>query len=399
MSQPAANVADRPLAKRKKPLWKKLGVACASLIVFALVTEVAARVVSYFAYDRNAYYLMYGFVSWTNDAGEGHSVKLDGYEKFPANRILTTFGNTPQPARINNHGFRGADFEAAKPADVVRVIAMGESSTFGYEDSDTGTYPFLLEREFANDGVGGKRVEVLNCGMPHANSDNIRAMLEQELIGYEPDLLTLMCGYNDAQHPLAETAGAKFSRLANEYSAAYAGLRKTMEKAQLAQLDHKWSAYGENVTSEKVALQLALHERMTRNNLRAILMLARDRHVPIVLIRQTMTGYFEAEKRGQAPPERPTYAAETARVADKLAAKGALYGYEARLHIHRKLMDIVEEFAREFGVPLVDNAALVDADPARYLVTTVHLSEDANLRLARALAPVARAELEKTTAR
>jgi hypothetical protein len=129
---------------------------------------------------------------------------------------------------------------------------------------------------------------------------------------------------------------------------------------------------------------------MTRKNLRRILELAREHHVPIVLIRQTMTGYFEAERLGHPMEQRPTYAEETAQVADKLATKGALHGFEARVHIHRKLMAIVEELAAEYGVPLVDNTKLVDEDVAKYLVTSVHLSPDANARLANELEKVVR---------
>jgi lysophospholipase L1-like esterase len=358
-------------------------------VVFALLLEISARVVGYFANNCQVYYLFYGWKSWTNDAGEGHSEKFDGYYKFPPNKTLTAYGHTPTPVRINNHGFRGADFDAERTPGVKRVIAIGESSTFGYEDPDDGTYPYLLEVALNRGSEGERKVEVLNCGIPHVNSENIAALLEHEVLDYRPDVLTLMCGYNDAMYPLAETAGAKLSRLLDEYSAAYAGMRKLVNKVG-GSLENKWTSYAESMPAAKVAVQLALHEEMTRKNLRRILELAREHHVPIVLIRQTMTGYFEAERLGHPMEQRPTYAEETAQVADKLATKGALHGFEARVHIHRKLMAIVEELAAEYGVPLVDNTKLVDEDVAKYLVTSVHLSPDANARLANELEKVVR---------
>lgn len=382
-------------ARRKrapKPLWKKLTVAVGSIVAFVLLLEIAARVGGYCANNFNTYYLLYGWKSWTNDAGEGHSEKLDGYYKFPPNRTLTAFGQTPEPVRINNHGFRGADFETVKAPKTLRVIAIGESSTFGYEDPDNGTYPYLLEQEFAHDGTGDRRVEVLNCGIPHVNSSNIAAMVEHEIFDYQPDALTLMCGYNDAVYPMAETRGARISRLLNEYSAGYAAFRKVVNRLG-GSLESRWTAYSEDMDREKVDRQLALHEQMTEGNLRKILELARAHRVPIVLIRQTMTGYFEAEKHNLQPPQRPTYEAETTAVARKLETTGRIYGFEASVYIHLKLMAIVERLAREFGVPMIDNTKLVDEDVPRYLVTAVHLSPEANLRLAQKLRPVLRAIL------
>ena len=379
-TQPSSARAHRT----KKPLSKKLAVSLASIVVFALVLEVGARVVSYFAYGFNTYYLLYGYKSWTNDKGEGHSEKLKDYYKFPANAVLTAYGQTPEPVHINNHGFRGENFDTKKAPHTLRVIALGESSTFGYEDPDSGTYPYLLQQEFLHDATGDPKVEVLNCGIPHVNSFNIARMLEQEIFDYQPDALTLMCGYNDAVYPIAETFGARLSRQLDEYSAAYAGLRKVVNRMG-ASLENRWTPYSASMDRARVDKQLALHEQMTRTNVRKILDLARAHHVPIVLIRQTMTGYFEAQKHNLQPPVRPTYAQETTAVAVKLEVKGALYGFEAPVYIHFKLMAIVAQLAHEYQVPLIDNTVLADEDVPKYLVTAVHLSPEANLRLAKKL--------------
>jgi len=388
----ATNTSAPTAPRAKNPLWKKLSISLASLVVFALVLEVGARVVGYFTNHFNTYYLFYGWKSWTNDAGEGHSEKLDGYYKFPPNKVLTAYGETPEPVHINNHGFRGADFETVKAPKTLRVIALGESSTFGYEDPDNGTYPYLLEQEFLHDGTGDRRVEVLNCGIPHVNSGNIAAMLEKEIFDYQPDALTLMCGYNDAVYPIAETWNARLSRQLDEYSAAYAGLRKVVNKMG-ASLENRWTPYRASMDRAKVDKQLALHEQMTRTNLTKILELARAHHVPIVLIRQTMTAYFEAKKYNVAPPVRPTYAQETTAVAVKLEEKGLIYGFEAPVYIHFKLMGILAQLASAYQAPLIDNTVLADEDVPKYLVTAVHLSPAANLRLAQKLRERLRAML------
>jgi hypothetical protein len=60
---------------------------------------------------------------------------------------------------------------------------MGESSTFGYHNSDTGTYPFLLEQLFRQQPRFAN-VEVINAGFPYYNSGSIRSLLESELLKY-----------------------------------------------------------------------------------------------------------------------------------------------------------------------------------------------------------------------
>lgn len=376
--------------RRRAPLAKKLAISLASVFLAALALEIGARVVSYVAEGFNAYYLFYGFRSWTDEAGEGHSVKLAGYFKFPPSRTLMTYGRVPEPARINNHGFRGADFEAQKPPGVFRVVALGESSTFGYEDRDQGTYPFLLEQELARDASLPRRVEVLNCGIPHATSANLAAMFEAEIVGYAPDLVTWYAGYNDAVYPVAETRLQRVLRRLDEYSAAYAGVRKLVNKLGWSALQGRWSGYRESMDRAALDRQVALHEAMTRANLRRVLELARARGIGVILIQQTMTAWFEAEKRGLAPPRRTSYADEHRRIVEKLEREGRIHGFEARLYIHERLMQVVAELAREHGLPLLDNRPLVDEDPERFLVSSVHLSEAANERLAREIGRVVR---------
>src|SRR5262245_38053152 len=208
---PTSSPAPRLQLSRKK----KIVFSILVFAVFCVAAELGARVVSYFYYGRNPYYLFYGYRSWTNDDGAGHSHKLDGYFKFPANEVIE-YG-TPEPCRINNHGFRGADFEAVKPPGTFRVICLGASSTFGYLNSDRTTYPFLLG-QLLGEQVGERRVEVLNCGIPHFNTDNIAAALEHEILGYEPDLLTLYTCCADSYRPLAETTLQKLCRGLDEYS-------------------------------------------------------------------------------------------------------------------------------------------------------------------------------------
>ena len=371
-------------APRPKPTWKKrLLVALASLVATLVLFELVARVGAWLYYGRNPYYLFYGFVSWTDDSGEGHSEKLDGYFKFPPNQTIQH--GLPEPGRINNHGFRGPDFERAKPAGAFRVVCMGGSSTFGYTDRDEGTYPFLLQERF-DAHPAGLRVEVINAGIPHFNTDHLVAALESEVLDWSPDVITLYCAYNDATYPLAENGWQAATRKLDEYSAAFACLRKILNTSLGDVVFHQWSNYLPQMTRAALERQIELHRAMTRANLVRIAELAQARRVRIVVVRQPMTLWFTRVEHGLAQGPRPelTYEGEVEEVRARLEREGAITGWEAVLLVHRAVLEEVDAFATERALPVVDNVALIDAHPDG-LSTYVHLKEAANGRLAEAL--------------
>ncbi len=364
--------------------WKKrLVVALLSLVATLVFFEALARVGAWLYYGRNPYYLFYGFVSWTSDSGDGHSEKLDGYFKFPANQTIQH--GLPEPGRINNHGFRGADFAAVKPPGTFRIVCMGGSSTFGYHDSDHGTYPYLLQQRFEAAPLG-RPVEVINGGIPHFNTNHLVAMLRSEALDWAPDALTLYCAYNDAIYPLAENAWQAATRKVDEYSAAFACLRKILNKGLGDVVFNQWSAYLPQMDEAKLARQIELHRAMTRSNLEEIAHLAATKGARIVVVRQPITLWFWRQERGLVEGPRPaqTYEGEVAEVRARLAQSGAITGWESVLLVHRAVLEEVDAFAARYAFPVIDNVALVDAHPDAF-ASYVHLTEEANARLADAL--------------
>lgn len=384
---PSRTPAPAPARRRLLPWTVVRGLAIS--LGTLLVLELAARVGAYALNDFNPYYLLRGLRSWSDAEGRGHSDRRRGYDKFPPSR--TMLYGTPEPARINNHGFRGPDFEAEKPAGVLRVICLGGSSTFGYTNTDEETYPRLLEGLFAGRRPFEEQVEVLNAGIPHATSSNIRAMVEEELLGYDPDVFTFYSGYNDAVLPVAETRVQELSRKLDEVSALYAVIRKLVNEMQWAALEHRWTGYQPSMAREQVELQVSLHDERYRDNLTRVLDLAAEHGVEVVLVRQPMTMWYEAEKRGQQRAREP-YLAEHARIAAVLEESGGVQGFQSTMIVHRSLMEILERTAAERGLPLVDNVALLD-QRLEGLVSKVHLDGEANRRLAEALYEPVRAAL------
>ena len=375
--------------------WRKKVVFTAIVfLVFLLGSECIARVASYLAHDRNPYYLLYGFRSWTGDDGVGHSEKHDGYFKFPPDQVIR-YG-TPEPCRINNHGFRGADFAAEKPANTFRIMCLGASSTFGYLNTDDGTYPVVLAG-LLGPRLAGREIEVINAGIPHFTTDNILAALEQEVFDYEPDLVTIYTGCNDAVRPLAETGWQRSSRVLDEYSAAYAGIRKLVNRALGPILFSQWTGYLATMDQPSIERQLRLHEQRTRGNFERILELTAERGIEVVVIRQPITLWFDRVERGLARDSDPrtTYEEEHERIVTQLRDEGYVQGFEVPLLVHHRLQEIIEELARERDLAVVDNVALVAEVPTG-LGSRVHLTRQGNERLAGALHEAVRPIVERS---
>lgn len=101
--------------------------------------------------------------------------------------------------RFNSLGYRGDDIVLPKPADTLRVVCLGGSTTIGSNAGDNRhTFPALLEAMFAaTRPPGGKRVEVVNAGVFGYNSRHTRLRLKEELPALQPDVMVVMDGLND----------------------------------------------------------------------------------------------------------------------------------------------------------------------------------------------------------
>ncbi|MCM8791813.1 MAG: tetratricopeptide repeat protein [Candidatus Omnitrophica bacterium] len=81
---------------------------------------------------------------------------------------------------------------ALKQDSAFRILCLGESTTFGYEES----YPSQLE-EILNQRKPEVRFRVINLGRPGVDSNFILQHLEENLSKYNPHIVTVMMGIND----------------------------------------------------------------------------------------------------------------------------------------------------------------------------------------------------------
>jgi lysophospholipase L1-like esterase len=99
--------------------------------------------------------------------------------------------------RTNALGLRGGEVEVEKPVGRTRVIAVGDSCTFGSGAATPETYPALLERRL-REMRPDMRIEVVNAGVPGFSSFQALRWLETEGFALSPDVVLFATEVNDA---------------------------------------------------------------------------------------------------------------------------------------------------------------------------------------------------------
>jgi len=112
---------------------------------------------------------------------------------------------------INSLGFRGKEFKKEKEKGIFRIIALGDSCTFGVGAEGT-TYPEILEKKLNTSNI---KYQVINAGVPAYTSSQAFLYLRNELINYKPDLILVYIGWNNIwtyKNPGANTAHSPLVR-------------------------------------------------------------------------------------------------------------------------------------------------------------------------------------------
>lgn len=97
----------------------------------------------------------------------------------------------------DSQGLRAPIHPLAKPGGVLRIMAMGCSTTFGWGVDDDESWPARLEA-LLHDG-GYRSVEVINAGQPGYTSFQGRWLWETVAHRYQPDLVLLGFVVQDAR--------------------------------------------------------------------------------------------------------------------------------------------------------------------------------------------------------
>ena len=169
--------------------------------VVLLVTTAACLVVAELCYRT---YLRKSFAARTNEASSREGI----WVRTPHGRgcVYSVRGGHEHRSprwsfRTNDRGFRGRELTRTAPG-TRRVLALGDSFTFGWGVGEGKAWPHLLEGMLSS---SGQKAVVFNAGVPGYNTVQEACLLEELLGEADPDLVLLGYVVNDAepQHTVA----------------------------------------------------------------------------------------------------------------------------------------------------------------------------------------------------
>ncbi len=163
--------------RRPRGLLRNLALAVASVLLFFVLAEGLATLL----------------LGGDGLAPAGMTDAVVGF-RLRANHSYTEVGGAE--VTTNSQGFRDEDVPDPRPPAGLRIIALGDSSTFGYGVRREETYPALLEGALAG-RFPGRPIEILNAGTPGWSSGNGLAFLVSEGLSWKPDIVLVSFGYNE----------------------------------------------------------------------------------------------------------------------------------------------------------------------------------------------------------
>ncbi len=113
----------------------------------------------------------------------------DLFWRLRPNRTITSRFFEGKTYHINALGLRGR--EVSETTSGCRILALGNSCTFGWGVSLEETYTAQLETMLTG------RCEVINAGVPGYSSFQGRRFFQRHLVGLQPDIVLILFAWND----------------------------------------------------------------------------------------------------------------------------------------------------------------------------------------------------------
>jgi lysophospholipase L1-like esterase len=176
----------------------KLLALLVGVTLFLVVGEVAARVLHLDERDKQAMADAGGILAFTGL----HEISDDPEQLYglkPGARLELVSGSRIVTYAINSLGFRDVEFTETKPDGVFRILALGDSMTFGPGVDVEQTYPKVLER-LLNEGQEG-RYQVINAGASGYSAYEELVTWRNRGEALDPDLVIVGFCVNDVGDP------------------------------------------------------------------------------------------------------------------------------------------------------------------------------------------------------
>lgn len=152
-----------------KGLASRLGLAAGTFLLLVLMLEGGLSLAGYGNLER-------------------YDPDRDLYWKLtPSQNVVTKVGK--KPVRINSHGTRGEEFDAAKPENAFRVLSLGDSRAFGWGLAEDETYSKRLQELLRHAAGAGRLVEVINAGVNAWSYPQMLIYLQRDGLAFSPDVV------------------------------------------------------------------------------------------------------------------------------------------------------------------------------------------------------------------
>jgi lysophospholipase L1-like esterase len=154
--------------KRFKALCKNLALSSISLLLCFVLAEVTLKIAGYGkleVYDSDP------FIYWRLKPNQDCFTKV-----------------AHRPVHVNSQRTRGPEFSVPKPAGVIRILSLGDSTTFGWGLSDEETYSHQLEKKL-NERNQGRRFEVINAGCNAWSYPQLKSFFNHYGVEFQPDYI------------------------------------------------------------------------------------------------------------------------------------------------------------------------------------------------------------------
>ena len=355
--QDGATNQIQPGGGRRTLSWPKAIVFSILPILFLLlIGEGGLRVYSW--YFRTAY--------------ERYNASTGRLELVPNLQVKIPGGPS---IRINSKGFVGVEFADVKPAGSYRVFTLGDSCTFA-GDWDVSYSAFLGGMLNAD----GQRYEVINAGIEGYNSEYALGRIRDDILKYDPDLVTIYIGWNDlmkvSPSNMSSSGRVTWLGAALNHSYLYKGLSKVMFfqiRPMLMQPGLTGDESEYHVFDQFVP---ATYEE----NVSAMVALLRERNVRVLLLTRptVLTRNMSAEDLRAQHVFFPFFP--------------EAYSVPWLLSLHDAYNNSVRRLAERLQVPLVDLDEIFNQRNKRPLFwDTMHPSDEGHQVIAEVLAPRIRA--------
>ncbi len=181
-------------ADQRPRLRAKLGCSFAVLVGFLGAIEIVLRVAGYDPFGR-----------MFSDAPEASREGLElGLMRVVDGEDILVYDLNPgargyawqADIQVNAHGFRDRDFRPKEPG-TLRILALGDSATFGVKLPREVLWPAEIERALRKEG---RKVEVFNLGIVGYDVLEEVALLEKHVEGLSPDKVVVAYHPNDIGH-------------------------------------------------------------------------------------------------------------------------------------------------------------------------------------------------------